>query len=139
MVLQQASASASGSAEPVSTFTNTPLTANQSARISLPDVSLTTLSGAEVARRLEWTDGYLAFSGETLGEVAEEFNRYNPQRMVVEDPNIRRLRIGGKFQSTDPEGFARALRPMGVQRLDPHDADTRGETIRLVGVRSETR
>jgi transmembrane sensor len=123
----------------VTTVADTSLTANQSAHLSLTGVSLKTLSDAEVARRLEWTDGYLAFSGETLGEVAEEFNRYNPQRLVIDDPDLRRLRIGGKFQSTDPEGFVRALRPMGVQRLDPHDADPRGETIRLVGVRSETR
>ena len=136
---QTPDAAASGSAAAVRTFTDTPLTASQSARVSLTGVSLKTLSDAEVARRLEWTGGYLAFSGETLGEVAEEFNRYNPQRMVVDDPDLRRLRIGGKFQSTDPEGFARALRPMGVQRLDPHDADPHGETIRLVGVRSETR
>jgi transmembrane sensor len=138
--LAQASAAPAGrSTQTVSTFTDTPLAANQSAHVSLLGVSLKTLSSAEIARRLQWTDGYLAFGGETLDEVAEEFNRYNPQRMIVEDPSIRRLRIGGKFQSTDPEGFARALRPMGVQRLDPHEADPRGETIRLVGIRSGTR
>jgi transmembrane sensor len=136
---QAANAADTGSAAPVITFTETLLTANRSAHVSLMGVSLKTLSGAEVVRRLEWTDGYLAFGGETLGEVAEEFNRYNPQRMVIDDPDLRRLRIGGKFQSTDPEGFARALRPMGVQRLDPHDADSRGETIRLVAVGNETR
>jgi transmembrane sensor len=132
-------APAGGSALPATTFTDAPLTANMSAHVSLVGVSLQTLSSAEIARRLEWTAGYLAFSGETLGEVAEEFNRYNSKQLVVEDPGIRRLRIGGKFQSTNPEGFARALRPMGVQRLDSYDADPRGETIRLVGIRSGTR
>jgi transmembrane sensor len=111
------------------------LTANHKAHVSHKGVTLEQFSDAEMQRRLEWTTGYLSFRGETLQEVAEEFNRYNPQQLVVEDRAIRHLRIGGKFQSTDPEGFVAALRPMGVQRAEAAPASGASELIRLVGTR----
>jgi transmembrane sensor len=109
------------------------LTANHKARVSPEGVALEDFSDAEVQRHLEWTTGYLSFHGETLEEVAEEFNRYNPQQLVVDDRSIRKIRIGGKFQSTDPEGFVAALRPMGVQRAQAAPAGGASELIRLVG------
>jgi transmembrane sensor len=115
-----------GNREPVT------LTANEQARVSSRGVSLQRLDESEVQRRLQWTTGYLSFSGETLEEVVDEFNRYNPQKLIVEDHAIRRLRIGGNFQSTDPEGFVAALRPMGVRRANAEPADSTG-LIRLVG------
>ncbi len=109
------------------------LMANHKAHVSPAGVALEEFSDAEVQRRLEWTTGYLSFHGETLEEVAEEFNRYNPQQLVVDDRSIRKIRIGGKFQSTDPEGFVAALRPMGVQRAQAAPASGASELIRLVG------
>lgn len=109
------------------------LTANQMAYVSSRGVRLARFDQAEMQRRLQWTTGYLSFDGETLEEVAEEFNRYNPQRLVIEDRTIRRLRIGGNYQSTDPEGFVAALRPMGVQRMESGSGDA--SAIRLIGTR----
>ena len=109
------------------------LTANQRAHVSSHGVKLERLDDSEVQRRLQWTTGYLSFSGETLEEVVEEFNRYNMQKLIIEDRAIRRLRIGGNFQSTDPEGFVAALRPMGVQRADATRMDSSAGLIRLVG------
>jgi transmembrane sensor len=109
------------------------LTANHMAYVSSHGVRLERFDGAEMQRRFQWTTGYLSFGGETLEEVAEEFNRYNPQQLVIEDSSIRRLRIGGNYQSTDPEGFVAALRPMGVQRMEPASGDA--SAIRLIGAR----
>lgn len=117
-----------GKREPVT------LTANEKAQVSSHGVKLERLDESEVQRRLQWTTGYLSFSGETLEEVVEEFNRYNMQKLIIEDRAIRRLRIGGNFQSTDPEGFVAALRPMGVQRADAGPPDSSTGLIRLVGV-----
>ena len=112
------------------------LTANEKARIAPHGVALERLDEAEMQRRLQWTTGYLSFSGETLEEVVAEFNRYNEQRLVVEDRAIRNLRIGGNYQSTDPEGFVAALRPMGVERADSDPVDTSPRLIRLVGAQT---
>jgi len=130
----EATASTPDSAYPTQTIG---LVANQSAHVLAARVMLKKFNDSEVRRRLAWTSGYLSFRGETLDEVAEEFNRYNPQRLVVADKRLGRLRIGGKFHSTDPEGFAAALRPMGVRRLATGAGD--GGLIRLVSARDEAR
>jgi transmembrane sensor len=111
------------------------LLANHKAHVSRAGVALEVFSEEEMRRRLEWTMGYLSFRGETLAEAAEEFNRYNAQRLVVEDWAIRQMRIGGTFQSTDPEGFVAALRPMGVHRMESDTPGGAGELIRLIGAR----
>lgn len=62
-----------------------------------------------IDRQLAWRDGVLAFAGEPLSEVAEQFNRYNRVKIRIGNPRIGALHIGGRFKSTDPEGFAAAL------------------------------
>jgi len=117
-----------GTREPVT------LTANQKAHVSSHGVKLERLDESEVQRRLQWTTGYLSFAGQTLEEVVEEFNRYNMRKLIIEDRAIRRLQIGGSFQSTDPEGFVAALLPMGVRRADAGPVDASTGLIRLVGM-----
>jgi transmembrane sensor len=126
-----------GGPEPMRAFKDTLVAADQFARASPAGLELKQLDAAEASRRLEWTTGYLAFGGETLLEVAAEFNRYNGQRLVVEDPSIGRLRIGGRFQATDPEVFVAAFRPMGVRRLDSRVRGSSASFIRLVGERGQ--
>lgn len=63
----------------------------------------------DITSRLAWTTGRLMFQGEKLSDVVEELNRYNQRKLQVTDPDIAELRIGGTFQATDPDGFARAL------------------------------
>jgi transmembrane sensor len=79
-------------------------------------VDATTLSSDDITGRLMWTTGRLVFQGEKLGDVVAEINRYNERKLLVNDPDISGLRIGGNFQATDPEGFARALdRTFGIK------------------------
>lgn len=79
-------------------------------------VDATTLSSDDISGRLMWTTGRLVFQGEKLGDVVAEINRYNQRKLLVSDPDISGLRIGGNFQATDPEGFARALdRTFGIK------------------------
>lgn len=61
----------------------------------------------EVQRRLAWRDGRLEFDGQTLGEVAAEFNRYNQTKLSV-SPSVANLRVGGVFDALAPEAFARS-------------------------------
>ncbi|MGX9721370.1 FecR family protein [Stenotrophomonas acidaminiphila] len=62
----------------------------------------------EVHRELAWRDGMIAFSGETLQEVAREFARYNTLRIRIADPEVAGLEVVGMFSATDPIGFSRA-------------------------------
>ena len=55
-----------------------------------------------------WLDG-------TLPEAIAEVNRYNIRQMVIGDPSLERLRIGGAFSSNNVEGFLRILPRLGVR------------------------
>ncbi|TWI69489.1 FecR family protein [Pseudoduganella lurida] len=66
-------------------------------------------SPAQAAQRLAWRNGRIVFDGTTLAEAAAEFNRYNARRLVVDDPVVAGMAIGGSFAPTNVEGFARLL------------------------------
>jgi transmembrane sensor len=68
-----------------------------------------TLSPDEIEVRLSWTDGNLVFRGEPLSEVVTELSRYTPIEFVIQDENIRTVRVAGMFRSDDVEGFLMAL------------------------------
>ena len=63
----------------------------------------------EVDRRLAWTTGHLLFEGESVGEAAAEFDRYNRRQLIVGDAQIGSLQIGGEFDTTNPDSFISAL------------------------------
>ena len=65
---------------------------------------------AEIDRRLAWRGGKIDLAGETLGEAAAEFNRYNLREMIVKQPALAQKRFYGVFRTDDPEGFAKAVR-----------------------------
>ena len=56
-----------------------------------------------------WQRGEIFFNGETLGTVVEEFNRYLPKKIVIGDPSLQGIRLGGRFKTNDPEAFLTAL------------------------------
>jgi transmembrane sensor len=63
----------------------------------------------EVARKLAWQRGMLGFNGQTLAEVAAEFNRYNEKKLEIEEPAVGQLRIGGYFRTTNIDAFVRVI------------------------------
>lgn len=65
---------------------------------------------AEIDRKLAWRSGKIDLAGETLGEAAAEFNRYNLKEMIVKQPSLVQKRFYGVFRTDDPEGFAKAVR-----------------------------
>ena len=72
-------------------------------------VSVKRMRPDEIARKLAWTMGKVSFQGETLTEAAGELNRYNLRHLVVADPSIRQISMGGVFTATDPDSFVEAL------------------------------
>jgi transmembrane sensor len=65
-------------------------------------------SVGSVATDLSWRQGLLTFDQTTLAAAAEEFNRYNRKRLVVE-PAAAEIRIGGSFEAANVDGFVRLL------------------------------
>lgn len=59
---------------------------------------------------LAWRDGMLTFEQSTLGDVVAEFNRYNQQKIVIVDPEVASIRVGGNFSASNVGGFTRFLR-----------------------------
>ncbi len=57
---------------------------------------------------LSWRSGMLVFNQQTLAEAAEQFNRYNNRKILVEG-SARRIRIGGSFKADNVDVFVLLL------------------------------
>lgn len=64
---------------------------------------------SEIDRKLAWRGGKIDLAGQTLGEAAAEFNRYNQREMIVKQQGLLSKRFYGVFRTDDPEGFAKAV------------------------------
>jgi len=72
--------------------------------------------GADLSRVTAWQRGTLVLNGESLDYALAEMNRYLPDKIVIGDPALSRLRLGGTFSTTDPNEFLQALRSsLGVR------------------------
>jgi transmembrane sensor len=68
-----------------------------------------TLSSATLRHKLAWTDNWLWFSDETLAEAVERFNSYNAEQLIIADPRLSSMTLGGRFRPTEPESFVASL------------------------------
>ncbi|MBO9694776.1 MAG: FecR domain-containing protein [Sphingopyxis sp.] len=71
---------------------------------------VTQRSDERVESALAWRDGMLNFDQTTLADAAAEFSRYHRRPIVVTDEGAAGIRIGGTFQASNVEAFARLLR-----------------------------
>ena len=69
-----------------------------------------TIEPVEIDIRLAWQRGMLIFQGEPLWSVLDEFGRYTTQTLVIADPQLRGLRVGGYFRAGDVDALLIALR-----------------------------
>ena len=83
-------------------------------------------SVADAERTLDWRNGFLDFHDTTLADAAAEFNRYNNRKLVVGDPEVGALRIGGHFRWSNLDAFVRLLE-LGF----PVQAEAQAETVVL--------
>ncbi|HEY0745733.1 MAG TPA: FecR domain-containing protein [Steroidobacteraceae bacterium] len=63
----------------------------------------------EVEERLSWRLGFVVFHETRLSDAVTELNRYNERQIVIADPALGSMRIGGRFHSNNAEGFVRLL------------------------------
>ena len=93
--------------------------AGQMAIAGLSQVEVQSVDQDEIERRLAWHQGMLVFDGQSLADVASEFNRYNERKLVIADPVVGRVRIGGYFRATDIGAFVRVLQErFGIVALE---------------------
>lgn len=72
-------------------------------------VRVTPVDDAEIARALAWHESLVRLGGATLAELAREFERRSGQRVVIGDPELAQMRMGGRFRGDDLDGFAHLL------------------------------
>jgi transmembrane sensor len=78
---------------------------------SSADLSKVQVERVDAERKLAWVEGWLKFDGETLFEIANEFNRSNVQQIRIEDRAIGERRLTGyyRFRANSPESFVKVL------------------------------
>lgn len=99
------------------------LSAGEAATVQSTGVQIERVQSDDVSRRLAWTAGWIVFEGEELADAVEEFNRYNRRRIVIANPEIATLRVGGRFQATDPDSFVAALEKSSGVNTTSADAE----------------
>jgi transmembrane sensor len=72
-------------------------------------VAPTALDPAILRQRTAWQDGVIELDGETLAQAVAEFNRYRDPPIIIGDPRLANLRVGGRFEVDEAEKFLIAV------------------------------
>jgi transmembrane sensor len=75
----------------------------------------------DVEDRLSWRLGFVVFHETRLSDAVAELNRYNERQIVIDDPALGFMRIGGHFRSNNAEGFVRLLADALPIRVEDDD------------------
>jgi transmembrane sensor len=74
---------------------------------------------AQLSSEMAWREGAIIFDGQSLAQAIAEIERYTDARIVVTDPEVAALRVGGRFRTDDVPGFFQGLEaalPVSVRR-----------------------
>ena len=72
-------------------------------------LQISRLEPAEIARVLAWQNELVRLGGAPLAELAVQFEQRTGRRIVLADPELAQLRVGGRFRADDIDGFAALL------------------------------
>lgn len=67
------------------------------------------LSAEQLEQRLSWRSGLVVFRDTPLVDAIAQINRYNTRKIVLDDPRIAQLGVGGVFRATDQQVFLKLL------------------------------
>ena len=85
------------------------LGAGQQLSASGNDYSVVPVSTRRLSSVLAWRDGAVVFDGESLSDAIAEISRYTDTRIIVNDPQVAALRVGGRYRTGDVQAFFDAL------------------------------
>ncbi len=88
----------------------------------------------EARELLSWRDGFVVFHDTPLAAAAAEFNRYNTRKLVIGDPAIAGLKVGGQFRWSNQEAFVRL-----IEQVFPVRSEARGSDMVLLAKRAAPR
>jgi len=88
----------------------TVITRNQAAVTHANNVLVMSKAPKQIDDELSWRQGKLVFDQTSLGDAAAQFNRYNERKLVIADPALARIRIGGSFDANNMGGFVALLK-----------------------------
>ncbi len=88
----------------------TTLAAGQSVMAVAGGVPVKTLSEDDIHQVTAWQSDEMLFTGQTLATVVDEYNRYLTRKIVIRDPALASLRLGGRFNVHDTTAFIAALK-----------------------------
>jgi len=94
-----------------------------------------TLPPDTLAHKLAWKDDWLWFSDETLAEAVERFNSYNMEQLVIADPRLNGMSLGGRFRPTEPDSFIASLQRVFDVRAVRTPASAAGRQLVYLDVR----
>lgn len=97
-------------------------------------ISIQERSVDEVEQRLTWRSGVLTFQHTPLAQAVQEINRYNSRKIVILDPAVGRIQVGGIFVATQLDGFLHLL-----ESGFPVRVITTGERIEIASLRDDER
>jgi transmembrane sensor len=86
------------------------------------DYAVIPISAQQLSSELAWREGAIIFDGEPLSEAIAEIERYTDARIIVSDPQIAALRVGGRFRTGDVQEFFDALQtalPVSIRHTTP--------------------
>jgi transmembrane sensor len=84
-------------------------------------------SHPNLAGATSWTQRQLVFDSASVADVAEEFNRYNQRKIVIDPSALGTLHISGVFSSTDAASLVRFLRDRPGVRVTETPTEIRVE------------
>ncbi len=108
-----------GSAQPVPVVTVRAVSAGQQLSTAATDYAVIPVSPEQVSSELAWRDGAVVFDSAPLAEAITEIQRYSDARIVLGDPRIAALPVGGRFKTDDLQGFLDGLQaalPITIRR-----------------------
>ncbi len=85
------------------------------------DYAVVPITAQQLSSELAWREGAIIFDAEPLSEAIAEIERYTDARIVVSDPEIAALRVGGRFRTGDVQEFFDALQsalPVSIRHTD---------------------
>ncbi len=77
---------------------------------------------AVIEAAVAWRRDEIIFDGETLAAAVAEYNRYLDRKLVIQDPSIAHLRVGGRFDTERPTAFISSLQLAFDLQAVPSDA-----------------
>lgn len=84
----------------------------------------TVVNQEAIARQLAWQQGSLVFQGETLEQAMAEISRYTAKRLLLADPALRQLPVGGRYKTDDIDQLLISLAQVMALKLNYSSDDT---------------